>query len=98
MADLQVMTAILNRPEVRGQARDHQTRLKVQALNPGYSLPEHRYLHDGKPGHNQSRHHRCEYALFAACEDQHRGYERTSSYANHQYERGNGIIAERRVL
>ena len=35
MLDLQVMSAVLNHPEVRGQSRDQQTRPKVQALNPG---------------------------------------------------------------
>jgi hypothetical protein len=69
MPDLQVMTAMLSHPEVRGQPGDQQAKPKVQALNPGYPLLEYHDLHDDKSGHDQSRHYRQKYALFAACED-----------------------------
>ncbi len=98
MLDLQVMSAMLNHPEGGGQPGDCQTKSEVQALNPGYSLLEHHHLSEDKPGHDEPRHYRRQYALFAACEDQHNGDKRTSSNANCQYDGGDGVIAERRVL
>ena len=98
MPDLQMMTTMLSHPEGSGQPGDQQTKPTVQALNPGDPLPEHHDLYDDKPGHDQSRHHGREYALFAACEDQHCGDELTPADANRQDESGNGVIAERRVL
>ena len=59
---------------------------------------EHRDLHDDKTGNDQSRRNTREHAQFAAHEDRYRGYERTPTDTNHQDNRGNGIIAERRVL
>src|SRR2546421_12174076 len=81
MPDLQVITAILSHPEVRGQSRDQGTKSKVQVLNPGYPLLEHHNLHDDIPGHDGSRHHRREYAHFVASEDRYGGQERTPPYA-----------------
>jgi len=95
---LEVMTAKLSHPEGSSLHGYRQAKPKVQAFDPGDSLLEHHDLSDNPSGHDESSHYRREDALFAACEDQHSGDERTPSDANRQEKGGNGVIAEWRVL